>query len=96
MQADNILEVHQLKQYFPIRRGLLNRVAAQVRAVDDVSFAIKRGETVGLVGESGSGKTTTGRCIVRLYDPTAGEVWFRASGGPTEIGQVPRTALSSR
>ena len=93
MQPDNILEVRNLKQYFPIRRGLFNRVAANVRAVDDISFSIKRGETVGLVGESGSGKTTTGRCIVRLYDPTDGDVWFRASSGPTEIGRVPRTAL---
>ena len=93
MQPANILEVRELKQFFPIRRGLFNRVAAHVRAVDDISFAVKRGETVGLVGESGSGKTTTGRCIVRLYDPTDGQVWFRTGDGPVEISQLPHKAL---
>lgn len=93
MQPENILEVRQLKQYFPIHRGLFNRVAAHVRAVDGISFVVKRGETVGLVGESGSGKTTTGRCIIRLYDPTAGQIWFRTGNGPVEIGQLPRDDL---
>ncbi|MBW1805294.1 MAG: ATP-binding cassette domain-containing protein [Deltaproteobacteria bacterium] len=62
--------------YFPVLRGILKRKVADVKAVDGVSFSIKRGETLGLVGESGCGKTTTGRCILRLYDPTAGQIVF--------------------
>jgi oligopeptide transport system ATP-binding protein len=65
-----------LKKYFPIRGGLFSREVARVHAVDDVSFEIIKGETLGLVGESGCGKSTTGRCILRLIEPTAGEVWF--------------------
>ncbi len=68
--------VRGLKKYFPVRRGLLQRVAAWVKAVDGVSFTIRRGETLGLVGESGCGKTTVGRTILRLIEPTAGEVYF--------------------
>lgn len=71
-----ILEVRNLKKYFPVRRGLLSRVAAYVQAVDDVSFTIEKGETFGLVGESGCGKTTTGRTVLRLIEPDSGEVRF--------------------
>lgn len=71
-----LVEVRHLKKYFPITRGLLQRVVANVRAVDDVSFAIKRGETLGLVGESGCGKSTLGRCLLRLQEPTSGTVRF--------------------
>lgn len=74
--ATPILEVRKLVKYFPVRRGMLRRTVAQVHAVDDVSFDIRPGETLSLVGESGSGKTTTGRCVLRLLEPTSGEVRF--------------------
>ncbi|MGB4726393.1 MAG: dipeptide/oligopeptide/nickel ABC transporter ATP-binding protein, partial [Thermogutta sp.] len=76
MDHDILLIVRHLKKYFPKRRGLLSRVVANTRAVDDVSFAIRRGETLGLVGESGCGKTTLGRTVVRLLEPTSGTIVF--------------------
>ena len=72
----NLLEVNNLRKYFPIKGGILSRTVANVKAVEDVSFVIKPGEVVGLVGESGSGKTTAGRAILRLIEPSAGEVKF--------------------
>ncbi len=72
----NVLEVNKLKKYFPIKEGLLQRTVGYVRAVDGISFNIKRGTTMGLVGESGCGKTTVGRTILRLTDKTGGEVLF--------------------
>ena len=74
--AAPLLDVRNLKVYFPIRRGLLQRVKGYVKAVDDISFRVYRGQTLGLVGESGCGKTTTGRAILRLVDPTEGTVTF--------------------
>jgi oligopeptide transport system ATP-binding protein len=74
--AENLLEVKGLKKYFPIKRGVFSKTVGYVKAVDDVSFSIKRGETLGLVGESGCGKTTTGRAILRLIEPTAGSIKF--------------------
>ncbi|MCU0723974.1 MAG: ABC transporter ATP-binding protein [Planctomycetes bacterium] len=71
-----LLEVRDLVKYFPIRKGVFSRVVAHVKAVDGVSFHVKSGETLGLVGESGCGKTTAGRCILRLIEPTSGEVRF--------------------
>jgi len=71
-----LLEVENLKKYFPVKKGVLSRTVGQVRAVDGVSFTLKRGETLGLVGESGCGKTTVGRSILRLIEPTAGRVVF--------------------
>lgn len=76
MITDTLLDVRNLKMHFPIRRGLLKSVVGHVRAVDGVSFSIRRGETLGLVGESGCGKTTVGRCIVRAYQPTSGEIRY--------------------
>jgi peptide/nickel transport system ATP-binding protein len=73
-QNDFLVSVKNLKMYFPVFRGLLERKVAEIKAVDDISFNIKQGETLGLVGESGCGKTTTGRCLMRLYEPTSGQI----------------------
>ena len=79
MVSDNILlEVKNLKKYYPIYKGIFRRVAAYVKAVDGFNLFIREGETLGLVGESGCGKTTAGRAILRLIEPTEGEVLFRA------------------
>jgi peptide/nickel transport system ATP-binding protein len=80
--GDRLLDVRGLRKFFPIQRGLLRRVVGHVRAVDDVSFDIRRGQTLSLVGESGCGKTTTARCILRALPPTAGDILLQAGDGP--------------
>jgi oligopeptide transport system ATP-binding protein len=75
--SETLLSVRSLKKKFPIRGGILGRVVDQVHAVDGVSLDIAPGETLGLVGESGCGKSTTGRCILRLIEPSSGEIWFK-------------------
>ena len=75
--SENIIEVRDLKMYFPVLRGLLKRKVADVKALDGVSFDIREGETLGLVGESGCGKTTVGRNLIRLYKPTDGSIVFK-------------------
>jgi oligopeptide transport system ATP-binding protein len=75
--SEPLLRVSELVKNFPIRGGILSREVDQVHAVDNISFELSSGETLGLVGESGCGKSTTGRCILRLIEPTSGEIWFQ-------------------
>ena len=76
-QDDYLVEVQNLKMYFPVTAGIfIQKTVADIKAVDDVSFFVRKGETLGLVGESGCGKTTTGRCVLQLYKPTSGKIIF--------------------
>src|SRR5437588_11218389 len=86
---DTLLEVRHLKTYYPVLGGVLRRRVGWVKAVDDVSFAIKRGETLGMVGESGCGKTTIGRSIIRLLKAQSGQVLFEG----TDILRLPRDEM---
>ncbi len=87
---ENLLEVNDLKMYFPVRQGFFSKKVADVKAVDGVSFAIPKGKTFGLVGESGCGKTTTGKCILRIYNPTSGEIWYNGRN----IAHVSRSQIT--
>jgi len=87
----NLIEVRNLVKYFPVRSGLLQRVIAWVQAVDDISFSIREGETLGLVGESGCGKTTVGQTMLRLIEPTHGEISFDG----TDVGKLKGKALKA-
>jgi peptide/nickel transport system ATP-binding protein len=92
--ADVLLEVKDLRMHFPIARGFLGRTVGHLRAVDGVDFAIRRGETLGMVGESGCGKTTTGRCLLRAYAPTSGEIRYRRADGRTvDLARLDKRAL---
>jgi oligopeptide/dipeptide ABC transporter ATP-binding protein len=90
-QNDKIVRIENLKMYFPITRGILRRKVGEIKAVDDINFEINRNETLGLVGESGCGKTTTGRCILRLYQPTSGSIIFSGN----DISKMPERKLKS-
>src|SRR3990172_839983 len=94
--GDILLDVRGLKKYFPIQKGLMRRTVGYVKAVDDVSFFVREGETLGLVGESGCGKSTAGRSIIRLYEPTGGQVFFKsqrlsANGEPKLVNMLELT-----
>ena len=91
--ADHLLSVKGLKKYFPIEKGLLRRTVGHVRAVDGVSFVVRKGETLGLVGESGCGKTTTGRMIAGLHEPTEGQVIFRSDGRDMDVWSLKQVEM---
>ena len=90
-----LLEVRDLKKWFPISKGFLQRQTGFVKAVDGVNIDVEAGETLGIVGESGSGKTTLGRCITRLYTPTGGQVTMRADGETLDVSALKGKELSA-
>lgn len=93
-ERDNLIIVEHLRKFFPVRQGFFKKVTNYVRAVDDVSFKLSPGETLGLVGESGCGKTTVGRCIVRGIDPTEGRILFRTrEGEQVDLAKLNREPL---
>ena len=81
MNHNNLLEIQELCQYFPVRKGFFKRKIGDVKAVDNVTLAVKKGETLGIVGESGCGKTTMGRCVLRLNEPTSGRILVKSENG---------------
>lgn len=93
MSDNTILKVENLKKYFPIRKGFFKGVKGYIKAVDDISFSIPQGKTLGLVGESGSGKTTAGRTILRALDPTEGRILFRRNGEIVDIAAMGKKQL---
>ena len=93
LDSDVLVEVTNLSKHFPIRKAFSRRMVAIVKAVDGVSFQIKRGESLGLVGESGSGKTTTGRCILRAIEPTEGSILFNENGKTSDVLALDRRDL---
>ncbi len=94
MASNNLLlEVAGLKKYFPIKRGFFRKTVGYLKAVDDVNFQIRRGETFALVGESGCGKTTTGLLVLRGLEPTAGQIWLHLNGQSCDLAQLDAGAL---
>lgn len=90
---EKVLEVKGLKMHFPITGGVFSRVVGHVKALDGINFDVYKGETLGLVGESGCGKSTTGRCIIRLNEPTAGQVIFHSERGKVDLLELDRDAM---
>ena len=90
--SEPLLRVKNLVKHFPVKGGLFGRQVDKVHAVDGVSFELAKGETLGVVGESGCGKSTTGRCILRLIEPTSGEVWFEGKN----VTELDREGLRAR
>ncbi|HUR16132.1 MAG TPA: ABC transporter ATP-binding protein [Candidatus Limnocylindrales bacterium] len=88
-EGANLVDVQNLKVYFPIRSGLVQRMIGSVKAVDDISFEVRKGETLGLVGESGCGKSTTGRAVIRLREPTSGSIFFDG----TDLAKIDKNKL---
>jgi len=93
MNENIIMEVEGLKKYFPIKKGLFRKVVGYIKAVDNVDFFISKGETLGLVGESGCGKSTTGRCLIRLFEPTEGIINFKLNENIIDIAQASKKQL---
>ncbi len=93
MSDEILLKVDNLKKYFPIKKGVFKKVVGHVKAVDDVSFYIKEGETLGLVGESGCGKSTTGRCLLKLIEPTEGSIKFKRNDKYVDILKAEKDQL---
>ena len=89
-----LLQVRHLRKFYPIKKGFLRKLVGQVRAVDDVTFHIRKGETLSLVGESGCGKTTTARCVLRGIQPTGGQIIFRSEDGQLiDVASIPKRAM---
>lgn len=93
IEREKLVEVKNLQQFFPVQKGLLRRTVGYIKAVNDVSFSIGKKETLGLVGESGCGKTTLGRSLLRLYEPTGGEVFLHHDGKKIPILSLPRNEM---
>lgn len=93
MDSKKLLEVRNLKMHFPVSGGLFSKTVGFVKAVDGVSFDIFEGESLGLVGESGCGKSTTGRCLIRLYEPTAGQILFESERGRVDLMGLEREQM---